>query len=73
MLYPLFSSAGANASSYPLAPNAALVFVEPLRILPQLPIDQYITHTFKGVEKTNEAVDALHAGDCLRAVVSYTH
>ncbi|CAN0411619.1 unnamed protein product [Ascophyllum nodosum] len=39
----------------------------------KLPIDQYITHTFKGVEKTNEAVDALHAGDCLRAVVSYTH
>jgi S-(hydroxymethyl)glutathione dehydrogenase/alcohol dehydrogenase len=36
-----------------------------------LPIDHYITHTFKGVGKTNEAVDALHGGDCLRAVVEY--
>jgi hypothetical protein len=23
------------------------------------------------VEKTNEAIDALHSGDCLRAVVKY--
>jgi len=37
----------------------------------QLPIDHYITHTFNGVEKTNEAIDALHGGDCLRAVVRY--
>ena len=36
-----------------------------------LPLDEYITHTFKGVEKTNEAIDALHGGNCLRAVVSY--
>lgn len=36
-----------------------------------LPIDHYITHTFKGVGETNKAVDALHSGDCLRAVVEY--
>ena len=37
----------------------------------ELPIEQYITHTFEGVDKTNEAIDALHSGDCLRAVVKY--
>eukprot|EP00934_Nitzschia_sp_Nitz4_P001921 Nitzschia sp. Nitz4//scaffold307_size21646//8088//9345//NITZ4_008596-RA/size21646-snap-gene-0.3-mRNA-1//1//CDS//3329547133//1921//frame0 len=36
-----------------------------------LPIDHYITHTFKGVAATNQAIDALHSGDCLRAVVEY--
>jgi S-(hydroxymethyl)glutathione dehydrogenase/alcohol dehydrogenase len=34
-------------------------------------VDQYITHTFDGVDKTNEAIDALHSGTCLRAVVHY--
>lgn len=37
----------------------------------ELPIDHYITHTFQGVDKTNEAIDALHSGNCLRAVVCY--
>jgi S-(hydroxymethyl)glutathione dehydrogenase / alcohol dehydrogenase len=37
----------------------------------ELPIDHFITHTFKGVDKTNEAVHALHSGECLRAVVEY--
>jgi S-(hydroxymethyl)glutathione dehydrogenase/alcohol dehydrogenase len=37
----------------------------------ELPIDHFITHNFSGVDKTNEAVDALHSGDCLRAVVNY--
>jgi len=37
----------------------------------ELEIDPYITHTFNGVEKTNEAFDALHSGNCLRAVVVY--
>jgi S-(hydroxymethyl)glutathione dehydrogenase/alcohol dehydrogenase len=37
----------------------------------ELPIDHYITHTFDGVGKTNEAIDALHSGECLRAVVKY--
>jgi S-(hydroxymethyl)glutathione dehydrogenase/alcohol dehydrogenase len=36
-----------------------------------LPIDHYVTHTFSGVGKTNDAVDALHSGECLRAVVQY--
>ncbi|CAB9501292.1 Alcohol dehydrogenase class-3 [Seminavis robusta] len=36
-----------------------------------LPIDFYITHQFSGVDKTNDAITALHSGDCLRAVVHY--
>jgi S-(hydroxymethyl)glutathione dehydrogenase/alcohol dehydrogenase len=36
-----------------------------------LPIDHFITHKFKGVGETNKAVEALHGGDCLRAVVEY--
>jgi S-(hydroxymethyl)glutathione dehydrogenase/alcohol dehydrogenase len=37
----------------------------------ELPIDHFITHTFKGVGATNDAIDALHSGDCLRAVVEH--
>jgi S-(hydroxymethyl)glutathione dehydrogenase/alcohol dehydrogenase len=37
----------------------------------EIPIDHYITHILEGVDKTNDAVDALHSGDCLRAVVRY--
>lgn len=37
----------------------------------ELPIDHFVTHTFKGVDKTNEAIHVLHSGDCLRAVVEY--
>jgi len=37
----------------------------------QLPIDHFITHRFDGVGGTNDAIDALHAGCCLRAVVRY--
>lgn len=37
----------------------------------EIPIDQYITHNFDGVEKTNDAIHALHSGTCLRAVVKY--
>jgi len=36
-----------------------------------LPIDHYVTHTFNGIESINEAIEALHSGDCLRAVVTY--
>ena len=36
-----------------------------------LPIDHYVTHTFKGVEAINDAMSLLHDGDCLRAVVEY--
>jgi S-(hydroxymethyl)glutathione dehydrogenase/alcohol dehydrogenase len=34
-------------------------------------IDQYITHVFHGIQNTHKAFDALHSGDCLRAVVVY--
>jgi S-(hydroxymethyl)glutathione dehydrogenase/alcohol dehydrogenase len=37
----------------------------------ELDVDAFITHTFDGVEETNKAFDALHGGDCLRAVVKY--
>lgn len=37
----------------------------------ELKLDHYITHRFQGVEGTLEAIDALHSGDCLRAVVTY--
>ena len=37
----------------------------------ELPVDHYITHTFSGVGTTNEAIEALHSGSCLRAVVQY--
>ena len=37
----------------------------------ELPLDMFITHTFAGVDKTNEAFEALHSGLCLRAVVIY--
>lgn len=36
-----------------------------------LNIDHFITHKFDGVAGTNQAVDALHSGKCLRAVVNY--
>lgn len=37
----------------------------------ELVVDHYITHKFEGVAQTNDAIDALHSGDCLRAVVTY--
>jgi S-(hydroxymethyl)glutathione dehydrogenase/alcohol dehydrogenase len=37
----------------------------------ELKIDHFITDVFDGVDKTNEAIEALHGGDCLRAVVHY--
>ena len=36
-----------------------------------LPVDHFITHKFDGVENINAAIDALHGGKCLRAVVKY--
>ena len=32
-------------------------------------MDHFITHRFNGVGETTKAIDALHSGDCLRAVV----
>lgn len=37
----------------------------------EIPIDDYITHVFDGVAKTNEAIDILHSGKSLRCVVRY--
>lgn len=36
-----------------------------------LKLDHFITHRFDGVEGTMGAIDALHGGKCLRAVVTY--
>mmetsp|Transcript_6647 Transcript_6647/g.8050 ORF Transcript_6647/g.8050 Transcript_6647/m.8050 type:complete len:406 (-) Transcript_6647:188-1405(-) len=36
-----------------------------------LKLDHYITHRFSGIEGTIDAIEALHSGDCLRAVVTY--
>lgn len=37
----------------------------------RLKLDHYITHRFQGVEGNLKAIEALHSGDCLRAVVTY--
>jgi S-(hydroxymethyl)glutathione dehydrogenase/alcohol dehydrogenase len=37
----------------------------------EIPIDHYITHLFDGIKFTNDAIVALHSGDCLRAVVRH--
>jgi len=37
----------------------------------KLNVDDYVTHNFNGVADTNKAIDALHSGECLRAVVTY--
>ena len=36
-----------------------------------LPLAQYVTHRYQGVGAIKEAIDAMHKGDVLRAVVSY--
>ena len=38
----------------------------------EIAVDHFITHRFYGVAATAQALDALHGGDCLRAVVQYT-
>ena len=37
----------------------------------ELKVDHFITHRFDGVGGTAKAIEALHGGDCLRAVVNY--
>lgn len=37
----------------------------------ELPVDKYITNTFEGIEAWPKAIEALHSGNCLRAVVKY--
>lgn len=36
----------------------------------EMPVKQYLTHDIKGLENVNDAIHALHSGECLRAVVS---
>lgn len=38
-------------------------------ILGELNIDDYITHTFDGLQEVNKSIEALYSGDCLRAVI----
>lgn len=38
----------------------------------EMDLKPYITHTFEGLEGVNGAIDALHSGSCLRAVVHIT-
>jgi len=35
----------------------------------ELNIDDFVTHTIDGIANVNESIDALHTGDCLRAIV----
>ena len=35
----------------------------------ELPIDDYITNEYNGIQDVNKTVDALHGGECLRAVL----
>jgi S-(hydroxymethyl)glutathione dehydrogenase/alcohol dehydrogenase len=37
----------------------------------EIVVDHFITHKFKGVAGTVQAIEALHSGECLRAVVTY--
>ena len=37
----------------------------------EIELDHFITHRFDGVAATTKALEALHSGDCLRAVVTY--
>merc|ERR1712127_1159248 len=37
----------------------------------ELEVDHFITHEFEGVEKVVDAIETLHGGNCLRAVVKY--
>ena len=37
----------------------------------ELALSQYVTHRYKGVGSIKEAIDAMHSGEVLRAVISY--
>lgn len=41
-------------------------------LLGEWPIDSYVTHEFESLEHVNQSVDALHSGDCLRAIIKIT-
>lgn len=35
----------------------------------ELDIDVFVTHKFKGLENVNKSIEALHSGNCLRAII----
>jgi len=35
----------------------------------EMPLEDFITHRFNGLEHVNKAIEALHSGECLRAVI----
>ena len=35
----------------------------------EIALDPFVTHNIEGIENVNKAIDALHGGECLRAVV----
>jgi len=37
----------------------------------EIPLEHFVTHRFNGVGETTKALEALHGGSCLRAVVKY--
>ena len=39
----------------------------------ELDIDPLVTHNYDGLEKVNESIEALHGGDCLRAIVKISN
>ena len=36
-----------------------------------LPLKQYVTHRYSGVGSITDAIEKMHSGEVLRAVVSY--
>jgi len=36
----------------------------------EMALEPFITHTFKGLDQVNASIDALHGGECLRAIVN---
>ena len=41
-------------------------------LLGELPISDYVTHTFNGLDKVNDLVHMMHQGSCLRGVLNIT-
>ena len=45
----------------------------PLRARARVSPGQFVTHTFTGVGKTKDAIEALHSGECLRTCTLYAN
>ena len=35
----------------------------------EMPISDFVTHNYNGLDKVNDSIKALHEGNCLRAVI----